>query len=215
VPEGRLQAFDARSIEAELRAVAARAREELAQAAAPRRITWTFRVVRGAVSREVLEAAGGADLLALGSTGHRARREPGATARAAAERGPTLVLLVAGSARPGRPIAVAYKGSPAAARALDAAARFAAAAGRDLVLLLLAPDRRAADALAEVARRALGRESPLPTRWAGGSTPGSLVAAARAARPSILVVAPGSELLEEGWLAQLLDAAGCPVLLAR
>jgi nucleotide-binding universal stress UspA family protein len=123
VPSGAREALDLATVQAELRALAARAREALERAASGQRIACTFRVARGRVVAEVLAAAEEADLLVLGTGGHRrsGRALVGETARAAAARARTPVLLLRQGARFGDPIVAVDDGSPAAPRALEAA----------------------------------------------------------------------------------------------
>jgi nucleotide-binding universal stress UspA family protein len=203
-------------IEGELRALAARAREAVAAAAAPHRISWSFRVARGQVAGEVVSAAGEADLLVVGWAGHRVagRRGPGETARAAAARAPAPVLILTRGLEVGRPLLVAWDGSPGAERALDFAARLEAAGLGTLTLLLAAPDRAASDRLREQARARLGRRDPPPARQAGLGQ-GGLLRAAAGAR-ALLVLGAGSALIGSArGLETFLDEVDCPVLLTR
>ena len=126
-PGGDRERLDRASAEAGLRAVASRAREALERAASQRRVSFSFRVTRGRVIREVLAAAEGADLVVLGMAGHGrpARGALGATARAAAARAPSSVLLLARGARVDDGVVAVDDGTPAGSRALDAARRLA------------------------------------------------------------------------------------------
>ncbi|HEU4383498.1 MAG TPA: universal stress protein [Anaeromyxobacteraceae bacterium] len=212
LPSGDWGPLEPGSIEADLRAMASRAREALARAAAPRRVTWTFRVARGRVSLEVIAASEHADLLVLGVSGHRLTRGPGETARAAAARAPVSVLLLTRGATVGPPILAAYDGSPAGDRALDLAARLAAAGAGELEVLVAARDLTMSQRLAEQARRRLDRPGAR-ARWAGGGRLEDLVAAAPP--HALLVVGADAPALAEGGPERLLALARCPVLLAR
>lgn len=126
-PGGALERFDSATAEASLRAVAARVRELVQRAAARHRIACTLRVVRGRVAQQIVAAAGGADLVVLGASSHgRMARSPmGATARAAAARAPSPVLLLPpGASLEGAAVAL-DDGTPLGSRALDAARRLA------------------------------------------------------------------------------------------
>ena len=212
LPSGDWGPLERGSIEADLRAMASRAREALARAAGPRHLAWTFRVARGRVSLEVIAAAEEADLLVLGVSGHRLTRGPGETARAAAARAPVSVLLLTRGATVGPPIMAAYDGSPAGDRALDLAARLAAAGAGDLEVLVASRDLETSRALAEQARSRLDRPG-IPARWAGGGRLADLVAAAPA--HALLGVGAEAPLLAAGGQERLLDLVRCPVLLAR
>ncbi len=213
LPSGTGRPLERIDVEAELRALAARAREALAEAARPHRVAWSFRVARGQVAVEILEAAGSADLLVLGRTARRGGAAPGTTARAAAARASTSVLILTRDGRLAQPMLVAYDGSPAADRALELAARLEARPGM-LLLLLAAPTREEAAALAARAQQRLGRTEPPPWRWAGSARREDLVRASREPR-GVLVVGAGSEFLGEGGLEKLLEEADCPVLVVR
>ncbi len=212
LPSGDWGPLEREAIEADLRALAARAREALEEAAAPRRLSWSFRVARGRVSLEVIAAAGDADLLVLGASGYRLTRGPGDTARAAAARAPVSVLLLTRGAKVGAPLLAAYDGSPAGDRALELAASLADAGAGDLEVLVAAPDQVEFEALAEQARHRLDRPEA-PARWAGGDRLGHVL---RSAPPDVLLVVGADDpLLAEGGQDRLLAEARCPVLLAR
>lgn len=122
-PGGARERFDSATAEASLRAVAARAREALERAAARHGVACSFRVVRGRVSQQIVAAAGEADLVVLGASSHGrlARSSLGATAKAAATRAPSPVLLLPPGARLEGGIVALDDGSPSGARALAAA----------------------------------------------------------------------------------------------
>jgi nucleotide-binding universal stress UspA family protein len=122
------------SAEAMVRAIGAQARAAVDRASACG-VTCTLRVVQGRVIEEVLAAAERADLLVLGAGGH-ARSRPaavGETARAAAARARSPVLLLArGASLDPRVIAVDDEG-PSAARAVEIARRLAPAPGPNVL----------------------------------------------------------------------------------
>jgi nucleotide-binding universal stress UspA family protein len=126
-PGGERERLDRASVEASLRAVASHAREVLERTASSHRVTCSFRVTRGLVVHEVLAAAKDADLVVLGAGGYgrSARGAVGETARAAAARAPTSVLLLARGARLGDGIVAVDDGTPAGTRAVAAARRLA------------------------------------------------------------------------------------------
>jgi nucleotide-binding universal stress UspA family protein len=116
------------SAEAMVRAIGAQARAAVDRASAGG-VACTLRVVQGRVIEEVLAAAERADLLVLGAGGH-ARSGPaavGETARAAAARARSPVLLLArGASLDPRVIAVDDEG-PSAPRTVEIARRLAPA----------------------------------------------------------------------------------------
>lgn len=212
LPSGTARPLDRRALEAELRALAAAAREALAEAAAAGGVGWSFRVARGQVSVELLHAAGRADLLVLGRTGRSLSPGPGGTARRAASSAERPVLLHGGGTSVDRPLLVAYDGSASAERALDAAARLAAAFD-GLTLLVAAPTAADAERLASRAR-ARTRAAALAARWVGGAGRSDLVHAVAAAR-GLLVLGAGSSLIGAGGPEGLLDEIASPLLIVR
>lgn len=151
IPSGARERLDVPRAEAELRALGAHARETLTRAAGALRVAFDFKIRRGRVIREIIDAAADADLLVLGAGGRRrsGRAGLGDTARAAAERARSSVLLLgAGAAVDGAVLAV-DDGSPAAPRALAIARSLAGAPGP---VVLEAPLASAAEIPAVVAR---------------------------------------------------------------
>lgn len=201
------------AVEQELRALAARARQGLEQAAGSLQVAWSFEVRRGAVIEELLAAAVGAALLVVGSSGQGGRGPGGTTARAAVERSPAPVVLQGPRAAAGRGILVAFDGSPDSEGALAAGAALAPADAAISVCCLAPGAVRAARLAVQARQAAPGRVGE--ARWAGGASLDELLASARSQRPALLVIAAGSPLLERGGLARLLAAVTSPVLLAR
>jgi nucleotide-binding universal stress UspA family protein len=196
---------------AQLRALAARARESLEGLAADVGLSATFQVARGRPSAEVPAAAGDRDLLVVGAGGHTrsGRTAPGETARAAAARARGSVLVLARGARVGEPVVAVHDGSAASARGVAAAARLARGAPAAVLVVAAAPGRQAA--LAEEARRIAGpaaRVRPAPPGVA------AVVSALAELRPALVVVpAEGGAL--GGEAVEHLLALGAPVLVVR
>jgi nucleotide-binding universal stress UspA family protein len=136
VPSGARQPLDVARAEAELRAVAAHAREALARAAEPAQVSVEFGVRRGRVVPEILAAAACVDLVVLGAGGRRrsGRAGLGDTARAAAERAPCSVLLLGAAARLGDPVVAVDDGSPGTERAIAVARALAGPPGATVVV---------------------------------------------------------------------------------
>jgi nucleotide-binding universal stress UspA family protein len=128
------------AMEHKLRAQSEQARKALATAADRAQVQWTFRTVRGQVTSEVLAAAGDADLLAIGKKGWslRTRVKIGSTALELAIGGSTVLLLSAHRAFANLPLLVYYDGSPAARRALLAAAKLAGSGKKRMTVLVTA-----------------------------------------------------------------------------
>jgi nucleotide-binding universal stress UspA family protein len=203
--------------DAAFRALAARARERLAEAAARRRLTWSFRVVRGSVATEVLAASEGADLVCVGTTS-RPGEEPGRlgrTAVAVAAHARGAVAVVAREGGLSAPYVVVHDGTEAGRRALAVAATIAAPAER--VAVVVPSERSAARApAAREAEAALGR--PVPVDEADCSSPGALSRAVRARGGRTLVVplavcAGAGDLAVS--LARVVADARCAVVAVR
>ena len=205
--------LERRGLERELRALAAAARASVAEEARRVEVGWSFRVARGQVSVEILAAAGDADVLVLGRTGRRVGSRPGETARAAAARAPTSVLLVGRGADIGRPVVAAYDDSPEADRVLEVAARLDAGAGK-ITLLVTAPAPGQADALADRARHRLAREGRAEARCVVIARRQDLVRAARSSG-AILVLGAASPALGDDGLDALLEEIESPLLVVR
>lgn len=199
---------DVATMERELRRLAEGARRAIEEAAKRARVRWTFRVVRGPVSPAVLAEASGADLVALGRTGHEGHpgRRLGSTARALVASAHAPVLLLRRGEKVAPPLLVAYDGSDVGDRTLDLAVRLA---GRDSVgVLLVAADR---DDVA-LRRRAEGRLAPrgIDARFRVVSAR-DLAGVVRGEHGGLLLLpsAPGSPLVDH------IDEIPCPVLLVR
>ena len=140
-PSAADEPLDSSLMEHELKALARRAQRSLATMAEQYGIRWSFRVVRGKVTVEILSAASGSDLLTVGRCGWSLTRqlELGSTAQHAAIHAPRALLLVKRPIALDRPVMLLFDGSPLAEQALKAAIRFARALQDNLTVFLL-PD---------------------------------------------------------------------------
>ncbi|MCA9989582.1 MAG: universal stress protein [Ardenticatenaceae bacterium] len=221
---GTGRVLDEAGMERDLQLQASQARRALANAAADAEATWTFRVVRGVVTTEILAAALEADLLTLGRASRPPirRRQLGSTARAAVSQAPGPVLL----GHPGmdleQPVLATFDGTPAAAQALVAAANMARSGHSDLVVLLTndvpGRDSPSARELAEQCEAILsdkGYSPPDDYEYLPHGDQESLVRAAQARHCGLLVLGGSSPLLQGERLQHLLDELYCPVMLVR
>jgi len=126
------------SMESRLRAQSEQVRKALEAAAQHAQVAWSFRTVRGEVASEVLAAAKGVDLLALGKGGWALDRRlrTGSTALELAASSLPVLLLPEHGVPENAHLLVYYDGSPAAQRGLLAALQLEAA-GMDGITLLL------------------------------------------------------------------------------
>jgi nucleotide-binding universal stress UspA family protein len=140
-PSAAEEPLDSSVMEHELKSLARRAQRSLATMAEHYGIQWSFRVVRGKVTIEILSAASDSDLLTVGSSGWSMTRrmQLGSTAQNAAIHAPGALLLAKCPLAVDRPVMVLFDGSPPAEQALKAAIRFASALQSQLTVFLL-PD---------------------------------------------------------------------------
>lgn len=217
---GRAAPFDIGALEAQLRAETARARRALEDAARRTRLVSSFRVVRGRLETEIVAAAGEADLLILGAAGlglGPARGfKPGRMALAAAARAPRSVLLLRqGSRILGRPL-VAYDGTPAADKALDAAVELARPGNYPVRLLIAEQDTEKARALEEKAAARVREAGGRFMRQQGDSAAlPDMCGIVQQTDADILVIAAEDARLQGEGRSTLLERVACPVLLVR
>jgi len=203
-------------MERELRAQAVQARRALATACGRRQVKWSFRVVRGEITPEVLAAALEADLLSLGRASRPLIRRGrlGSTARAAAAEAPCCVLLLQRDVGIRPPIVVTYDGSPMAQYALMMATHLAQKNGGYLAVLILtdAPDE-AQRLQAEAADSLRGRKLIIRYRRLAGAGIATLTHEIRSEGSGALVLS--TTILQPDALQTLLDEVDCPILLVR
>lgn len=219
--------FDSGGLERQLRVQAARAERALSGLADPARVSWTFRVARGAVAVELLAAARGSDLITVGRAGWSPAgpRGLGSTLRALLADAPRPVLVL----RPGRrldcPLCVLYDGSPTATRALEAAVDLLPWRDGNLRVFILPDARRAepdagnpvtADPVETAVRHWLAERGHSAQVWRlERSDPATVASTLRAAGGGALVLPAGHPLAGGEGLAAVMDAAGCGVLVVR
>ncbi|MEW5987538.1 MAG: universal stress protein [Chloroflexota bacterium] len=210
--------LDSGRMEQELRLQAAQARRALVAAAERREVHWSFRVVRGQVTPEVLAAALEADLLTLGRASRSLTRRVrlGSTARAALYETPGSVLLVQQGLGDHHPVIVTYDGSALAGQALRVAADMARANGGNLLVLLIAGETAVAERLGEeVAERLRPLHVKAEYRRLPRADAASVAEAVRLERGGALVLGGERALWPAEVVQALLDELDCPVLLVR
>jgi nucleotide-binding universal stress UspA family protein len=208
--------LDDRRIGHELRGQAARARRALENVARRMQVNWSFRVSRGSIEGELLEAATSADLVILGKAGWSGKRRLGSTAEAvlAAAPGPTLVLEAKDRLQP--TLMAVYDGSVVSRRALATAISLAENRGGYLAVGIVAKDtERARELQKEVFKllRATGLE--VRFRWLVEVDSATLGEMIRTQEECILVLPGESPLLEGKSLQEALKDFDCPVLVVR
>lgn len=186
----------------ELTIQAAAAEQALARVAAEAGVSWSFRVMRGALGALLEAAQAEADITIVSA----ARATLWGQRESAAD---------ADRREHGRaPIAVVFDASEPAKRALDIAVRLAVAAQRPLTVILKPREAEASESLREQARLVLG-ESTVRSQVLGPPENLPLMDFVRAQRPNMLVLAvPPSTPLADAVrdLERRLDV---PILLVR
>jgi nucleotide-binding universal stress UspA family protein len=210
--------LDSPSMERELRIQAEQARQTLAGVAGRRQIRWSFRVVRGQVTTELLTAAQEADLLALGRASWASTRRVrlGATAREVVAQALRPVLLLQHGHAICQPVQLAYDGSPAARRALATAARMVLITGGHLTVMVIADAPEVAQRLEEeIDGRLQAQQIKGHYRQLVNPSTEGLAHALHTAGGGTLIISAHSPLLEGEGLPTLLDAIDCSVFLVR
>ncbi len=197
-PSGTPMRLDVAEMERQLLAQAEAARRQIEALAARAGVRWHFAVARGQLAAEIMAAAGGVDMLALGL----ARRRFGARLPEPRRRLQT------------HPIAVVYSGSDAGKRALTLARLLARDLARPLFVLILAHDEKSAAALREEATAFLGG-TPARFRHLVDPTVRALRDAAEAEAPAFLLIEQGSAVIDAEAVRMLNDELSCPSLIVR
>lgn len=201
----------------QLRYQAEYAERTLQRAAERTEVAYTFEVVQGDVTRELLEATAEVDLLVLGKTSTASsRRQLGSTSRTALTDAPAPVLVLQEALPPQRPVLVYYDGCDAAQAALNVTAQLSRRSGpRPVTVLLPADDTAETDRLRdEVRSQYAPAKAPLSVHVLTPAESRRLSAFAR--REGGLVILPaGCAPLSHVPLRQFLYEIDRPVLVMR
>ncbi len=214
----RRRRLGAAQLERQFRAQADRMRRRLARIASRREIPWSFRVVRGVIASELLQAALEADLLILGRRGGSLtiRRRLGSTARAILTRAPRLTLILQHGTRLGLPVVVVYDGSVAAQKALAVAAYLVREQNGYLRVLTLAEDSDEAHHLSQQVDTWLqAQDLTAHYRWLDSARLSRLAHLVQLEQGGVLVLPAKIPNLQGETLLDLLDEIECPILLVR
>lgn len=212
---GETRPVDAETMERQLRAQAARARQALQTAGERAGVRWRFRTARGRVARVVLEAAEEADLVTLGVSGRSPLRGPGSTVRALLEAARHDLLVLRRGLPLGRVVLAVHDGSRTGRAAVERAAVLSRRKGSRLVVLLVPDDPEDAARLEEEAERLTGELGvTAQVRRVPGVGVADLCAAVSESGGGLLVApAPRYRGAGAADLERLLRSAGCPVVL--
>jgi hypothetical protein len=192
-----VEAINPVRMEQEFRVLARRAERLLGEQATRHHVSWSFRIWRGSIDADLLDAAMEVDILALSRLGSALTR--GHPARAGHNA-----------------VAVLYGDSEAAARALETAAGMAAEQQAGLNILLPLAGNLDAAALQQALVSRLGEQAgvaqviPMPD----ASLP-SLLEALADSGSAALILQRDHELLRTPSLRQCLNSLNCPLLVVR
>jgi nucleotide-binding universal stress UspA family protein len=209
--------LDGLELERQMRVQMARVRRLFAGATRQAHIEGSFRVVRGTVTREVLSAAAEADVLILGRAGRSLvrGRQLGSTTRGVLRRTSGLALILHEGTCVGPPVLVAYDGSPAARKALNAAAAMAEEEDRGFLTVLLVTERQQEiESLHDSARAWLADwDLNVKYRTLPEASVSALVRLTGEEECGLLVLPARTPVLEHEKILALLDRIHVPVLL--
>jgi len=208
----------AEAMEQSLRAQARRAESALSGVAERHGVRWDFRVVRGAVTTEVLAAMEEADFAALGGIGGRATGggRVGDTALEAILKGERPVLLLAPGGTLCEPIAALYSEHPSAGQTLDIAARLAQRDSGHLLVILLAASPAAQARLEREARARLEAQGVTPSfRPLGSGGPWAVVGIVRKEHVGTAVLTGDPAPFGGDLAVTLVEEQRCAVILVR
>lgn len=126
------------NLERDFRMAATQLRKIMADVAGKRRIAWSFQVVRGGVTDQLLQASAAARMLSLGRVGRSPGKRTGSTAQAIAERTQRPVILQSRQRSISGPLIVVCTGSAAGQRVLALGLQLAVQEQTTLTVLVYA-----------------------------------------------------------------------------
>lgn len=209
-PTARTRRMGSADMESALRAQASLAQEAFTAVAQGQRLRCAFRVVRGEVSAQLLEAAHEVDLLVIGLKTCDVRRV-GATVREIITAAPRPVLILPSGSDVRPPILVFYDGTPGSTQALRVATHLAQMEDGILTVLYPASEPHLPD---EIAGSLAGSGVALRYRGLRRTDVASFTHAAHMEAAGVLVLGADTQL-EAGTPEDLLDHLNCAVLLVR
>ena len=137
-------------MERDFRIQATQLRKVMADVAGRQRVSWSFKVVRGGVTEELLSAGSAAQMVSLGRVGTTPGKRTGSTAQAVVRNTQRPVIVQSARTALNGPFAVVYLGDPASDHAVRLAVQLARPRGARIDLLMLGQTAAQADALAQI-----------------------------------------------------------------
>lgn len=136
-------------MERDFRIQASLLRKIMADVAGRQRVSWSFKVVRGGVTQEVLSAGSSAQMVSLGRVGRTPGKRTGSTAQAVVRNTQRPVIVQSAQNALIGPFAVAYLGDPSSDHAIQLAIQLAKPHSAHIDVLMLGQTEAQADALAQ------------------------------------------------------------------
>jgi nucleotide-binding universal stress UspA family protein len=207
--------LDSPQMELHLRAHARRVQQAMAAMTKDSGLRWSFRIVRGVISVELVAAALEADLILLGKSGWSGRKRVGSTTRTMIVQSPRQVLVLQRRVRPGMPITIIYDGSEIGLKVLQAS-RLVWAEGSAVSVLLLAESPEEAQRFQSEVKEELGEAAKeAQFRWRPNLDAPRLARLLRSEGCGVLVLPAESDQISGEIVLNLMNQIECAVLLVR
>jgi nucleotide-binding universal stress UspA family protein len=218
-PEGeKARDLDADALARALRARAEEVRRAVERAARGSEVSASFEVRRGRIAAEVASLAADSDLVIVAWAERAAWPGPISTARAAeaiTQANPGSILFLREDRALTGPVVIAFDGTEAAERALEAGAAIAGTAGNPCeVILKTAKIAEAERWQSEIRKRFAGMGVEMEFLHLPGRGKDELCAAAHRRGAALMVVGAGARG-DETLAGELLDRLSCSLLLVR
>jgi nucleotide-binding universal stress UspA family protein len=208
--------LDLAGIEQELRAQANQARRALAAAAQRAHLRASFRVTRGAIAAELIQASNEVDLIILGKSGWSRRRRIGSTTRMVIAQSSRHILVLQQTFTTQPLLGVMVADSPGLDKTLEVAVNLLSGREGFLTAIIMAGEIEAARQLqVEVAQWLKSRGVQARYRWLVGIERSRLAALVRSEGLGALVLPASSGTLTGETLELFLEQTDIPVLLVR
>jgi len=213
-----LRPIDRQHISRQFRMHAIRARKALEQIANRTHIQWSFRVIRGHVTDEIMAAASEADLIILGKAGWSPTREKrlGTTAQKILSEAPCLTLIIQEGIRLKLRVMVLFDKSEDALKALDVAVQLLQRKTGQLMVLLPAEEENVIQETHAQINTFLQKYDLKAHYYKITDIKAQRLASIVNRKKIGVLLLPGSShLLKEESLQTLLKQVECPVLIVR
>jgi nucleotide-binding universal stress UspA family protein len=208
--------IDREKIEQEMRAQANAARRALAEMARQRRLRSSFRVSRGVIPNELIQASIDTDLIILGKTGWSRRKRVGSTTRTVIAQSASHILVLQQAYRARSILGMIYDGTPGAEKTLGFAAGLMSGRQEAISVLILADSvEQAQDYQGQVGPWALENELEARYRWLVGLDRSRLADLARNENYQALIVSSDCASLCGEALETFIEDTNIPVFLVH